>query len=321
VPARFVIPAATKRDLLTLTRVRRDRATRLNVSYRWGRGDPGAVPDEGFAYLFPYEHGVKHHVDQGYFGPTTHRGMRALDFDLAEGATVCAARDGVVVATRDDSNVGGPGARYEGTANFVEILHSDGTWASYAHFQYHGVLVRPGQAVKAGDPIGRAGHTGQASGPHLHFAVYRANWDAEGGETVPTVFLHVDGKAVPVEEGRTYYSVHPGKPAFDVRLAVRMSDADFEGVTRFASATGTLRVRDEKVDEKVFLWCMNGMDTAQEVTVSFSRLLGLEASKPLPYVRVVPARTEVFLLSLNHAGGGGVAAYEIRYAWRPASPP
>jgi murein DD-endopeptidase MepM/ murein hydrolase activator NlpD len=280
------------------------------------------VPDPAAVYLFPWEHGTKQRVDQGYFGPSTHFGLRALDFALPEGAVICAARDGVVVAARDDSNRGGPSARYDDAANYVDILHADGTWANYAHLQLRGVFVRPGDRVAAGQPIGRCGHTGRASGPHLHFAVYRASWDADAGETIPTVFRHLDGKAVTAEAGKTYYAVRPDGPAFEARLAERMTDADFEGVTRTASATGTgtVAVRDEKVDDKVFLWCANGTDAPQEVTVSFNRLKGFAASKRLPYTRRVPARTEVYLLSLTHTSER-VATYEIRYVWRSAGRP
>jgi len=320
VPYRFVLAPASLVDLLRLTRISASRGTGFRVSYRWGRGDPCAKPGPAFAYLFPWEHGTKTRVDQGYCGPSTHQGLQALDFALPEGAIVCAARDGVVVATRDDSDTGGPSARYESDANFVDILHADGTWANYAHLRCRGVLVKPGDRVKAGQPVGRCGHTGRASGPHLHFAVYRASWDTERGETVPTVFLHLDGETVAAEAGKTYYAVRPGGEPFDVRLAARMTDADFDGLTRTAAATGTVAVRDEKVDEKVFLWCANGLSEPQEVTVSFDRLLGFESSKPLPCVRRVPALTEVYLLSLAHTRGG-VARYEIRYVWRRAGPP
>ena len=43
--------------------------------------------------------------------------------------------------------------------------------ALYAHLQESGVLVRPGQHVRAGQQIGLSGNTGFTTGPHLHFAV------------------------------------------------------------------------------------------------------------------------------------------------------
>jgi murein DD-endopeptidase MepM/ murein hydrolase activator NlpD len=56
-------------------------------------------------------------------------------------------------------------------ANFVRILHDDGSMALYAHLAPGGVRVQVSQAVAAGEPIAWSGNTGYSTGPHLHFAV------------------------------------------------------------------------------------------------------------------------------------------------------
>lgn len=56
-------------------------------------------------------------------------------------------------------------------ANFIRILHEDGSMAVYAHLQANGVLVRSGQRVEAGQRIGVSGNTGYSTAPHLHFVV------------------------------------------------------------------------------------------------------------------------------------------------------
>jgi murein DD-endopeptidase MepM/ murein hydrolase activator NlpD len=59
-------------------------------------------------------------------------------------------------------------------ANFVVILHSDGTTGEYYHLAEGGALVEVGDNVVRGQAIALSGNTGHTTMPHLHFAVYRA---------------------------------------------------------------------------------------------------------------------------------------------------
>jgi murein DD-endopeptidase MepM/ murein hydrolase activator NlpD len=62
----------------------------------------------------------------------------------------------------------------------------DGMRLYYAHLDTQ--LVVPGQFVRAGEPIGTVGNTGNAitTPPHLHFGVY---WRQRGGARDPSAFL------------------------------------------------------------------------------------------------------------------------------------
>ena len=52
--------------------------------------------------------------------------------------------------------------------NHVVIRHGD-TYSAYAHLAPGSVAVAAGQRVREGDVVGRVGHTGNSTSPHLHF--------------------------------------------------------------------------------------------------------------------------------------------------------
>jgi murein DD-endopeptidase MepM/ murein hydrolase activator NlpD len=89
------------------------------------------------------------------------------------GTMVSAARAGVVADIRVDFR---DSQRGENEANWVRIRHADGTIASYVHLTERGALVKIGDVVVAGQPIGLSGNTGNTSRwPHLHFHVRRCS--------------------------------------------------------------------------------------------------------------------------------------------------
>lgn len=114
-------------------------------------------------------------VEQGFGGAFSHQdeqNRHAIDLAAPIGTPVLAARDGVVMQIASDfAGAGLDREKYGGRANFVRILHDDGTMALYAHLAEDGVSVKPGQRVRSGQPIGLSGNTGFSSGPHLHFVV------------------------------------------------------------------------------------------------------------------------------------------------------
>ncbi|HEU0042394.1 MAG TPA: M23 family metallopeptidase, partial [Jiangellaceae bacterium] len=52
--------------------------------------------------------------------------------------------------------------------NYI-IIRAAEAFALYAHLAPGSVAVRSGQRVSVGDVIGRVGHTGNSTAPHLHF--------------------------------------------------------------------------------------------------------------------------------------------------------
>ena len=80
--------------------------------------------------------------------------------DLVEpfGSPVFAADDGVVALVGSSSS---------GYGNYVVIAHSGGLDTLYGHLST--ALVKAGQAVTQGTPIGLEGSSGNSTGPHVHF--------------------------------------------------------------------------------------------------------------------------------------------------------
>ncbi|MGJ4728228.1 peptidoglycan DD-metalloendopeptidase family protein [Luteimonas sp. SDU101] len=137
-------------------------------------GSPNARPrDVEYAWPLP---SAPLRIQQAWGGSHSHRDAEnryAVDFAAPVGTPVVAARDGLVIqaeAAYGEAD-GEDEASLLARANFIRVLHDDGTMALYAHLQTGGVLVRPGERVRRGQSIGRSGNTGLSTAPHLHFVV------------------------------------------------------------------------------------------------------------------------------------------------------
>ncbi|HEY5072306.1 MAG TPA: M23 family metallopeptidase [Caulobacteraceae bacterium] len=155
----------------------------------------GATPHTGHRWFVPEEFAL----DIGKLGGEglDHRGDgRAFGDYYGYGAPVLAAADGAVVSAVDGMAEDASAMRQPGettdtyskrmmatqatllakgvlalAGNHVVIDHGDGEYSLYAHLKPGSVLVKPGQAAKSGQPIGRLGSSGNSTAPHLHFQV------------------------------------------------------------------------------------------------------------------------------------------------------
>lgn len=189
-----VIPGNASQRVLTLFPTRSISKVRYQDIFYWMPGDAEAVHDDSVRYLAPFARGENYPLVQGFGGGFSHSGgsRYAVDFAMPVGTKVHAARGGVVVETVSHHNRGGSDRRYARYANYIVVLHEDGTTGEYYHLKQDGVRVEVGQKVKAGELIGFSGNTGFSSVPHLHFAVYRPKPMGEF-ESIP--FRFVDGVA------------------------------------------------------------------------------------------------------------------------------
>lgn len=108
------------------------------------------------------------------------------------GAPVLASGDGIVHAVRDgmpDNRKGGP-PPFDRAAlmqdlrlflgNHVVIDHGNGEHSLYAHLKQGSVVVRPGQQVARGQPLGAMGMSGDAFLVHLHYQLQSGPGFEEG---------------------------------------------------------------------------------------------------------------------------------------------
>lgn len=87
---------------------------------------------------------------------STHTG---LDIAAVTGTDIKVVADGTVIS-----------ANYNGSyGNLVKVDHGNGVETWYAHTSK--MLVKAGDAVKAGDVIAKVGSTGNSTGPHLHLEI------------------------------------------------------------------------------------------------------------------------------------------------------
>ena len=177
----------------------------LDFSYEWAIGDKDAVHDDDHLYALPYQSGRSYPVLQGYGSRFSHTGLEefAIDFDMQVGTAVHAARAGVVARVVESNSMGCWEDGCGKYANFIVIVHSDGTTGEYYHLQQDGALVSVGDRVFQGQKIGYSGNTGHTTMPHLHFAVYRAT---SGGNTqsIPVRFQGVNGIINRLRRGGRY---------------------------------------------------------------------------------------------------------------------
>jgi len=122
----------------------------------------------------------------GIFGADRDGGSRqhkGIDLSAAEGTPILATYGGRVVKA---------GHLNDSAGITITIDHGGGWTSDYMHItdRGDGVMVKEGDVVQSGQPIGLVGQTGNADGAHLHFQLrYR-------GEAVDPISLGVLGQTI-----------------------------------------------------------------------------------------------------------------------------
>jgi murein DD-endopeptidase MepM/ murein hydrolase activator NlpD len=94
------------------------------------------------------------------------------DIMAAKGLPVVAPYAGTVTSTSYQASAAG---------EYVVLDAVDGRDYFFAHCVRHSTVVVEGSIVEAGGQLCSVGATGSATGPHLHFEIWRVGWRVRGG--------------------------------------------------------------------------------------------------------------------------------------------
>ena len=115
-----------------------------------------------------------------YYGYRWGKFHEAIDIaGSGEGSPIFAAGDGTVIAAKVNAYSLG---------TYVTINHNTGYYTIYGHMR--NLTVREGQTVTKGQQIGTMGHTGFATGTHLHFGLYKNGIPYRGGIPLDPLSLY-----------------------------------------------------------------------------------------------------------------------------------
>jgi len=183
-PVRKIVPANS-----TIT-LHSGESKLYSLQFRWAIG-PSNPDVQAYRYRVPVDSRQALMITQGFNGRFSHTGAAsqyAVDIAMPVGTPITAARSGTVIWTKDDYHMAGQTQYFLDKANYISILHDDGSYAQYAHILLGSAKVNAGDRVNVGDVIARSGSSGFSTGPHLHFVI-RKN---EGFRTQSVEFVFGD---------------------------------------------------------------------------------------------------------------------------------
>lgn len=180
-------------------------------------------------------------------GGSSHNGE---DFPVPDGTTIKAPMGGTVIAAFSNARGG----------NQVRVKMANGDIVGFAHLSK--LDVKKGDSVATGAVLGLSGHTGHATGPHVHMTV-----EVKGKKVSPTSYFADASKHTgpaltgPGPELKTAADAQPAapRPGFDLEGFMRQMPP---GVDKGAAKEWVLQTLIADATEKGDPSLLNGLDTS-----------------------------------------------------------
>ena len=197
---------------------------KYKISYTKGCINPRVNPD--FTYLLPIAPGKQaqayemENMDKQNPGDPRPKDWYVIRLKMNPGDTIFAARRGIVTEVEDQSNLNDSGLPSAGSENYIEIVHRDCSFGHYGILKRNSALIKLGQAVEAGQPIGLVGGDRYGRGAEARFSVYynieQKEAQKEDGTNEKVTWAYIplqfwtekNGKGK-LKNGATYISEHP----------------------------------------------------------------------------------------------------------------
>ena len=191
-------------------------AVQFNYKSGFQKGCIHPNVNQNIIYLLPITPGTQAQVYEMSPVKSSDSGSwYVLRLKMKPGDTIYAARKGIVNDIQDQNGANDAGQASIGTENFIEIVQPDCSFARYGILRKNSALVKPGQLVKAGQPIGLVGGDAYGRGSDLRFSVYyyqeesgMLNQTSISHYIVPQIWTKNNGKGR-LKHGAIYISEFP----------------------------------------------------------------------------------------------------------------
>lgn len=126
-----------------------------------GQEVPVEIKNDGtLIWPMPYDNCYISAYYPAYSDGSPHHGIDICVSGGTEGKNIVAAQSGKAMTV---------GYGHWSMGNYIILDHGNGLFTAYYHCS--SILISQGQTVSQGQVIAKAGHTGNTTGPHLHFEV------------------------------------------------------------------------------------------------------------------------------------------------------